>query len=276
MSEPVGPGRNGDVTRAERANWFQSLVDAPEIIERKSRTVYATMIARSKHLRLGRFTTIGVSDLRLLFDLYDAEFFHGSVGRMVHEDTGGPLDLRLSNRMTGAAGKCTRTRLRATALGTRPRDHYEIAISSLLLFQTFESDGEQAVVAGLACHDRLEALQRVFEHELVHLVEHLAWGGSSCRADRFQALARRLFGHRAFVHDLMTARKKGLLRHGIAVGDRAAFDHEGVRRVGIVNRITRRATVLVESPAGRLFSDGRRYERFYVPLEMLKKVPAAS
>jgi hypothetical protein len=40
---------------------------------------------------------------------------------------------------------------------------------------------------------------------------------------------------------------------------------------GRVNRITRRATVLVPAPTGELFSDGKRYLRFYVPLEQLKK-----
>ena len=39
-----------------------------------------------------------------------------------------------------------------------------------------------------------------------------------------------------------------------------------------MNRITRRATILVPSPQGEKFSDGGRYLRFYVPLEKLKKV----
>ena len=41
---------------------------------------------------------------------------------------------------------------------------------------------------------------------------------------------------------------------------------------GRVNRITRRATVLVPNPAGQKFSDGKRYSRYYVPLERLRRV----
>ena len=58
------------------------------------------------------------------------------------------------------------------------------------------------------------------------------------------------------------------------VGDRVTFLFEGVRHVGVVNRITRRATVLVESPAGTAYSDGKRYVKFYIPLPMLEKATA--
>ena len=45
----------------------------------------------------------------------------------------------------------------------------------------------------------------------------------------------------------------------------------GARHVGVVNRITRRATILVESDAGTAYSDGKRYLKFYIPLTMLAK-----
>ena len=48
---------------------------------------------------------------------------------------------------------------------------------------------------GLVCRDRLEALQRIFEHELLHLAEFLGWGRSNCRAENFHALSRRIFAH---------------------------------------------------------------------------------
>jgi len=41
--------------------------------------------------------------------------------------------------------------------------------------------------------------------------------------------------------------------------------------MGIVNRITRRATVLVENPGGRLFSNGKKYMKDYVPIHVLEK-----
>ena len=57
----------------------------------------------------------------------------------------------------------------------------------------------------------------------------------------------------------------------VRVGDRVSFELEGSTYNGRVNRITRRATVLIESPRGEPFSDGRRYLTFYVPLPLLRK-----
>jgi hypothetical protein len=59
------------------------------------------------------------------------------------------------------------------------------------------------------------------------------------------------------------------------VGDLVRFNHEGRSYRGVVNRITRRASVLVPSPEGIAYSDGRKYLRFYVPLESLEKVGRA-
>ena len=41
---------------------------------------------------------------------------------------------------------------------------------------------------------------------------------------------------------------------------------------GIVNKITKRATVLVADSNGMLYSDGQRYERYYVPLSGLERI----
>ena len=58
----------------------------------------------------------------------------------------------------------------------------------------------------------------------------------------------------------------------IRVGDAVIFHHDGHPLQGRVNRITRRATVLVPNGKGQKFSDGKRYVRYYVPLEKLKKL----
>jgi hypothetical protein len=58
-----------------------------------------------------------------------------------------------------------------TAGGPTVRVEYEIAVSTLLLFQTFREPGRPVVVGGLVCRDRLDALQRIMEHELLHLAE---------------------------------------------------------------------------------------------------------
>ena len=50
------------------------------------------------------------------------------------------------------------------------------------------------------------------------------------------------------------------------------FVFEGQQLIGRVNRITKRAPVLVKDPAGQQFSDGSHYRVYYVPTPALKVV----
>ncbi len=146
-------------------------------------------------------------------------------------------------------------------------------MSTTLLFQCFGGDDHGPIsVTGRPCGDRLEALQRMMEHELVHLVELLMWSGSSCRGRRFQSIAERHFGHRAHTHELITAAERAHARFGVRPGARVRFQLEGVEHEGIVNRVTRRATVLVPDRSGRRFSDGRRYATYYTPVDTLEVI----
>lgn len=250
-----------------------ALLHAADEVAERNELVYQEMLRHSENVRAGNFTALGPADLRLLFGLYDVGFFNGLLGRMLREDGIGEVALRPSPRMTRAAGKTyMRRERRRTAAGVVVQVEYEIAVSSLLLFQNFHAPGRSVTVGGLVCRDRLETLQRIFEHELLHLAEFLAWGRSSCAAANFHALSRRIFGHEGVTHDLVTPRERAAEVYQIRVGDRVSFEHDGRRRVGVVNRITRRATVLVEDPEGQPYSDGRRYMTFYVPLPAISKV----
>ncbi len=158
------------------------------------------------------------------------------------------------------------------------RVEYQISISTLLLAQTFRGGPDSVQpnrpieVAGVVCTNRLKALLRIFEHELLHLVEFLIHGKSSCSQPPFRQMSRAIFGHEASVHTLITPVESAALIHAVAPGDRVGFDHGGIERVGVVQRITRRASVLVPDPTGRLYSDGIRYVKFLVPLDRLRKV----
>lgn len=265
----------GGRSRGDRQAQLQALHHSADDVLRKAREIYEATLTQSSEIRSGNFTAMGVVDLRLLFGLYDAAFFSGLLGSMLREDGPSALEFRLSTRMTRAAGKTFLRRRRIRLAGqTIMRDEYEIAISTLLLFQTFRDGGRTAAVGGLVCHDRLEALQRIVEHELLHLAEFLAWGRSSCAAENFQTLSWRIFSHSAASHDLVTPREVAATVYAIRVGDRVHFTIEGVRLRGRVNRITKRATVLVEDPGGEPYSDGRRYATYYVPLAMLTKEEA--
>lgn len=223
------------------------------------------LVCRSTTIRSPNFEEIGSSDLKRLFDLYDHHFFSGQCQIALGES---PLTFRISSRMTRAGGKTTRIITRRS-----PRHpSYEIAVSSTLLFETFDVVDRKVLVTGLECRNRLDALQRIFEHELIHLIELLVWNTSSCAKKRFQGLAANYFNHADYRHELVTPRERALKQHGIQTGNHVEFIHDGDAYIGVVNRITKRATVLVEDRKGRKYSDGRRYLKFYVPVEKLKRI----
>ncbi len=118
----------------------------------------------------------------------------------------------------------------------------------------------------------MQALQRIMEHEIIHLAELLAFDNSSCSAARFKLLAKNIFGHADTKHDLVTPREHAAVTQGIKVGQSVEFRFQGVRHVGRVNRIHHRATILVESGKGMKHSDGKKYVKFYIPVPMLAPV----
>jgi hypothetical protein len=242
-----------------------------EEIALRSRTIYEAVLRQSPRITTANFTSVASADLALLFELYDAGFFAGDLARLVRA-SGAPLNFALSGRMTRSAGLTKRFAPRVR-LGQPPPppSRFEISLSSALLFQTFQDVERTVRVNGLVCKDRLEAAQRVFEHELVHLTEMLVWGTSNCQAVRFRDLVWNFFAHTQTRHDLVTQQERARAKFDVRVGDRVAFLFEGVRHTGVVSRITRRATVLVEDPRGRPATDGKRYLKYYIPLPLLEK-----
>ncbi len=233
-----------------------------ELIAQRVAEIQRDLLAHSRHLRAVNFTAIHVADLEFLFNAYDSRFLDGLLRPAL---AGRPLTFHLSPRMTRAGGKTSRLRTRSGEV------RFEIAVASSMLFDAFADADRRVSVAGLECDNRLDALQRVLEHEIVHLIEQLCWGRSNCSARRFQDIAARVFRHRAHTHSLVT-RQERASAVGIVVGSRVTFSFENRQLTGRVNRITKRATVLVEDPDGVRFSDGLRYKTFYVPIQWLKPV----
>ncbi len=234
-------------------------------ISRLQREIHEQTLRLSRSMDQPNFTRVGRDDLVRMVGMYDDRFFDGQILPTAQAEG---LSFGLSSRMTRVAGKLVTHYPDGNHQGRR---QFELVLSSTLLFQTFEDVDRPVQVTGRSCRDRLEAMQRVAEHELVHLVEMLIWNDGNCSEKRFQFLAHRYFGHSDYRHELITQRERAAIRFNIRVGDQVRFAHEGQVLCGRVNRITRRATVLVSSPAGERFSDGGRYLRFYVPLEKLTK-----
>ena len=241
---------------------------SPSQIIAKTQRIYDAVLGESPYLDSGNFTTIDTSDLKRLCDHYDASFFMGQIDKTLGNT---PLRFRLSKRMTKAGGRTTQY-LPATPAGCFS---LEISVSTLLLFQCFTGDDHRPItVTGIKCGDRMEALQRIIEHELVHLIEILLWKTSSCSGERFRSIASRFFTHTTHTHELITPAERAFAKYGITLGDRVRFPFEGGLYTGIVNRVTKRATVLVRNRRGLLHTDGNRYLTFYVPVELLEALPA--
>lgn len=234
--------------------------------QQRNQQIADSLLNSSSDIDSPNFSHFTDADIRCLFHNYDATWFDGLLTRTL--DTV-PLEFRVSSRMTRAGGK--------TASWRRTREgaieRFEIVISSTLLQQTFaDSQIERTiVVTGLECHHRLDALMRVMEHELIHLAELLGWNASSCSRDRFQTFAWQIFGHTDHRHSLITPRESAAAV-GVRPGAHVRFEFQGKQLAGIVNRITRRATVLVPTRDGELFSDGNTYRRYYVPVSSLEPV----
>ena len=239
--------------------------DQREILNQQNQ-IFEDSLQLSRSIRNPNFTQVGRDDLVRMVSMYDERFFGGKVLPLARAEG---MDFSISSRMTKVAGKLVTHYPDGDASGRR---RFEMVLSSTLLFQTFEDQDQSVIVTGRKCVNRLEAMQRVVEHEFVHLVEMLVWNSGNCNEARFQSIAKRYFLHTDYRHSLITQRERAAMRFNLHLGDSVRFKHDGQLLVGRVNRITRRATILVPSDRGQLFCDGRRYQRFYVPLEKLQKV----
>lgn len=238
-----------------------------DVIAAKTQTVAAYLCKRSKNIREPNFRGIAGRDVGLLFHLYDEQFFDGWLSQKVVTGSPTPMQFRVSSRMTRAGGKTTRRRIKPES-----RYDYEIAIASRLLFLSFGEIDRPIRIGGLICSNRLDAMQRIMEHEIIHLVEMLQWDESSCNQPRFKGLIRNIFGHTEVRHELITPREDAAVRHQVRVGVMVRFEFEGEQHIGRVNRIHHRATVLVESKQGPKYSDGKQYAKYYVPVQQLQTV----
>jgi hypothetical protein len=226
------------------------------------------MLRDSSAISEANFQLIGVDDLTLMFGRYDQLFFENWLSNAIASTAGARLTFRLSSTMTRAGGKTIRKRvgLRNGTLASS----FEIAVATRMLFMNFRESHRPVTVCGLVCANRLEALQRIMEHEILHLAEMLYWGKSSCAAPRFKTLSANIFGHASSRHELITPLENAAIEHAIKIGARVEFDFDGKRLIGLVNRIHHRATVLVEARDGARYRGGNTYQKYYIPIALLR------
>ena len=261
MSEPARSVTEDDMP-AKLLQIVKSTTLDQEQSSARTAQIHAVVLSKSKYIDDPNFTRLHPTDLELLFARYDNEFFDGQIKKTLGMI---PLEFGLSKRMTSSGGKTAYYTDR-----TSGRRRYEISVSTTVLFECFDGEDHRPITAsGIICRDRLDALQRVMEHELVHLIEMLLWNKSSCSQSRFHSITKRFFGHTENKHRLITPREKALVKFGVQPGTAVRFRFDGVEHTGVVSRINKRATVLVEDRRGEPYSDGKRYAKFYVPVQLL-------
>lgn len=233
------------------------------------RRIRDEFVRATPHLVPGSVVGATNFDLVRLFALYDEHAFHGHFARRFADLGCGTPQLTFSGRLTASAGRTVKLTWRETAApAAPPRIAYRIEISIPLVLDSFREGAREVHSGGIVCRDRLDVVQRIMEHGLIHLLELIAWDHSDCSAPNFLWFASRLFGHTVPGHGLVTRRERAC-EAGLHVGDRVAFEHDGVRRVGRIGSIRRRATVLVEEPCPATATPHVR--KFYVPIGMLRR-----
>lgn len=205
--------------------------------------------------------------LELIFWGYDSLVFQNAFSVLISHG-GHTLCFSANPRLTSSGGRLLTSRAKK---GAR---RFKIEISSYILARSFSDEMPGPfVVNGLPADSRLAAAILILEHELVHLAEYLLYGDSNCNLHRFRRFAYTWFGHTDVSHGLATARQE-LSTKGLTVGSWVEFEHKGNTLRGVINRVTKRATVLIPCGArdGQKYNDGRHYRKMYVPLRYLRPV----
>jgi len=232
-------------------------------IELKRELIKEKLKTGSPHITSDNFEVVKDSDLCKLFMFYNECFLENKFSIEFIDG----IVFKFTRRLKRSGG--------ITKIFQSNKDksvRYEIHINLDMIFE-FSYSGESRHACGVEVNSSMDALLAIFEHEICHVLEHVVYGSTSCKKERFKDMAVRLFGHGESTHGLMTAQEKLSKEYGLKVGDRVSFEFEGKIYRGMIGRITKRATVYVEDKKGGFVSkdDGKRYGKFLIPLGHLKK-----
>lgn len=185
-----------------------------------------------------------------LFSKYDNVFFDNKLSERLHNR----ISFACSTRMTKTGGKVTRKNSENT---------YILTVSEPLVTKSILSEQNGVLVNGLECHDSLDAMMGIIEHEIIHIIEFEYCGKSSCGKKRFKTLAHNIFGHTDTKHNLRLTPANGTPLKKVAIGTQVQFEHSNNVYTGVVSRVTKRATVVLDA------SCNKKYKKMYVPISLL-------
>lgn len=221
---------------------------------------------KSSSIKTTDIKSLSVKNVELLFDLYDMVFFDF----WFRDSFKGRLKFSLSTRMTKSAGM---TVCPKNIMNMKIEDAViEIKICSDIILGYGNSPRNGTKVGGIQATSSLQALQLVLEHEMIHVLEFIIYGRSSCKGKRFRTMAYNIFGHTESTHSLPTPGRVAYERLDLGIGSIVSFDFKGKSLSGLVVNINKNAVVMVEDKEGRWQDPaGNRYSKYYVPLSKLTK-----
>jgi hypothetical protein len=229
----------------------------------KRNNIRNKFIAKSKNVKTGNIERMSNLDLKILFCLYDEEFF----GLYFTRSFKGNLTFSLSTRMTSAAGKTIYSK--KIKLLQEVEENYEIRMGIKFFFEYYKVKRAK-IVSGINTVDPLDAFQIVFEHELCHLMELHLYKESSCKKLRFKTMVYNMFGHTDVYHQLPTQKEIISEKYGFIIGQEVSFAHEGKKYSGFINKINKRATVMVKDKKGTYRDTANNaYSKWYVQFGQL-------
>ncbi len=234
-------------------------------IKEKRAAVAERLLKESPNINSGVISCISFLDLQILYLSYDEIFFDN----WFKKNFEGYMLYELSRRMTVSAGitKCPKNISQLNP--ERVKIRICIGIDFFFRYNQLAAIND---VCGIRTSSALEALQIVFEHELIHALEFLLYYKSNCSQERFRVAAGNLFGHTHSHHLLPTNHKIASEIHGIRLGDMVQFEFDGKPLIGVVNKIGKRATVMVKNPNGNYTNNNdEKHLKYYVPLSLLIK-----
>jgi hypothetical protein len=235
-------------------------------INQRFEKVRQQVFIQSKQIKTDNFQVVSNDDVKLIFNLFDTYFFDNyfKENNIIEK-----MAFDFSKKMTSAGGK-----LMYYKVTNQNPIQFRMRISAYLIFNSFKNNEAKPVnLAGFETKNRLEALMHVIEHEIIHLIEFLAFNDSSCKKDNFKKLANSIFGHTAFTHSLLTGKMEALKEYDLRIGDWVDFSFDGKKYKGFIQKITKRATVMALDEKG-IYKDakGNRFTKYYILLKYLKKM----
>ena len=149
-----------------------------------------------------------------MFKYYDYYYF-GNMIQYALNKTEGQIKFEFSDKMTSTGGTCSRTGICI----------YKIKISRKKLDEINTTNVNDMAVNGIIPRDKVDALQLIFEHELIHAVLSIFVNEISGHGQLFKDIARNLFGHTKTTHTIGTKNKQTAIfnKSNLKVGQQIAF-----------------------------------------------------